>query len=101
MMHETLFSDLARAGIVIEAHTAITSELLVILGDTAKDDGGPDFDSLMNMADLPECPKCGRPTCIFTLSTSTQPAKTRDSEGFVDVDSVDAPETSFEDWGKI
>jgi hypothetical protein len=41
-------------------------------------------------------PKGGRPSRIFrlsTVSTSTQPAETRDSESFVDVDSVDTPET--------
>ena len=37
-----------------------------------------------------------------TVSTSTQPAKTRDSEGFVDVDSVDTPETQpDDDWGEL
>jgi len=48
----------------------------------------------------------GRPSSIFRLSTpstSTQPPKTRDSEGFVDVDSVDAPETQPDDdeWGEL
>ncbi len=55
--------------------------------------------------DAPPGPKGGRPSRVFhlsTVSTSTQPAKTRDSEGFVDVDSVDAPETQpDDDWGEL
>jgi len=55
--------------------------------------------------DVPPSPKGGRPSRVFqlsTVSTSTQPAKTRDSEGFVDVDSVDAPETQRDDdWGEL
>jgi len=47
----------------------------------------------------------GRPSRVFrlsTVSTSTKPAKTLDSEGFVDVDSVDTPETQDEDeWGEL
>lgn len=44
-------------------------------------------------------PKGGRPTCAFrlwTTSTPTQPSKTRGSEGFVDVDSVDTPDNASE-----
>ena len=55
--------------------------------------------------DVPPGPKGGRPSRVFrlsTLSTSTQPARTRDSEGFVDVDTVDAPETQPDgDWGEL
>ena len=45
-------------------------------------------------------PKGGRPSREFrlsTVSTSTQPPKTLDSEGFVDVDSVDAFEVRPDD----
>ena len=46
--------------------------------------------------------KGGQPSRVFRLSTSTQPPKTRDSEGSVDVDSVDATETqSDNDWGEL
>jgi hypothetical protein len=55
--------------------------------------------------DAPPGPKGGRPSSVFRLSTattSTQPARKRDSEGFVNVDSVDAPETqSDDDWGEL
>jgi hypothetical protein len=56
--------------------------------------------------DAPPGPKGGRPSRVFRLSTSstsTQPAKTRDAEGSVDVDSVDAPETHSDDdeWGEL
>ena len=55
--------------------------------------------------DVPPGPKGGRPSRVFrlsTASTSTQPARTRDSEGFVDVDSVDALETQpDDDWGEL
>jgi hypothetical protein len=55
--------------------------------------------------DAPPGPKGGRPSSVFrlsTASTSTQPARTRDSEGFVDVDSVDTPETQpDDDWGQV
>ena len=46
--------------------------------------------------DIPPSPKGGRPTRVFKLSTpstSTQPRKTRELEGSVDVDSVDDIET--------
>jgi len=65
--------------------------------------------------DIPPGPKGGRPTRVFrlsTVSTSTQPNKIRDPEGFVDVDSVDVPQTPMNgeavhvadgdnDWGEI
>ena len=55
--------------------------------------------------DAPPGPKGGRPSHVFrlsTASTSTQPARTRDSEGFVDVDSADAPKTdSDQDWAEV
>jgi hypothetical protein len=55
--------------------------------------------------DVPPGPKGGRPSRVFRLSTaatSTQPARTRDSESFVDVDSVDTPETQPDDnWGEL
>lgn len=50
--------------------------------------------------DAPPGQKGGRPSSVFqlsTASTSTKPARTRDSEGFVDVDSVDTPETQPDD----
>ena len=55
--------------------------------------------------DIPSGSKGGRPSREFRLykpSTSTQPPKTRDSEGCVDVDSVDAPETQRDgEWGEL
>ena len=55
--------------------------------------------------DAPPGPKGGRPSSVFrlsTASTSTQPARTRDSESFVDVDSVDTPESQpDDDWGEL
>jgi hypothetical protein len=48
--------------------------------------------------DSPPGPKGGRPSRVFRLSTSTKPAETRDSEGFVDVDTVDAPD---DEWGDV
>ena len=55
--------------------------------------------------DIPPGPKGGRPSREFRLPTSsmsTKPSKTRDSEGFVDIDSVDIPETQFDnDWGEL
>jgi hypothetical protein len=55
--------------------------------------------------DLPSSQKGGRRSREFRLSippTSTQPCKTRDSEGFVDVDSVDTPEVhSGDEWGEL
>ena len=55
--------------------------------------------------DAPTGPKGGRPSSVFrlsTLSTSTQPARTLGSEGFVDVDSVDTPEMQpDDDWGEL
>ena len=59
--------------------------------------------------DIPSTPKGGRPSRVFrlsTLSTSTQPHETGHAEGFVDVDTVDAPETQPPiqpngEWGEI
>lgn len=65
--------------------------------------------------DAPPGPKGGRPSRAIrlssgrlpTVSTSTQPDETRDSEGSVDVDSVDAPLAQPEpaedsdDWGEL
>jgi len=55
--------------------------------------------------DVEAGPKGGRPSRVFrlsTVSTSTQPPETRESEGSVDVDSVDAPETQpGDEWGEL
>ena len=55
-----------------------------------------------NWHDIPSGPKGGRPRRVFHLSmpsTSTQPLKTRDSEGSVDVDDIEDPETQPDhDW---
>jgi len=55
---------------------------------------------------LPPGPRGGRPLKVFhlsTLSTSTEPSRTRDSEGCVDVDNVDAPPKTQldDDWGEL
>jgi hypothetical protein len=52
----------------------------------------------------PTTAKGGRPSSVFRLpraSTSTQPTETKETGGFVDVDSVDAPEPQADDWGEI
>jgi hypothetical protein len=52
--------------------------------------------------DAPPGPRGGRPLRVFRLSTSTKPHGTPDSEGFVDVDTVDAARTQpNDDWGVI
>jgi hypothetical protein len=58
-----------------------------------------------NWHKVPSGPEGGRPTRVFRLSntsTSTQPAKTRGSEGFVDVDNTGGPKTTpGEDCGEV
>jgi hypothetical protein len=59
-------------------------------------------DGLGQWDDVPPGSKGGRPSSVFRLLTSTKPHKTWDSEGFVDVDTVDAAETQpDDDWGVI
>jgi hypothetical protein len=53
----------------------------------------------------PPGPKGGRPSSVFRLpvtSTSTQPPRTQDSAGCVNVDRVDTPQTPPDDeWGEL